>query len=236
MSRERPEQEEEQALGFSTVIASTVHDMKNSLGMLMQAHAALAARLPAELGDSREQGIIEYESMRLNGMLVQMLGLYKLGVNQLPLQPAHIEVEDFFQASLARHDNILRSRQISGTYEVAEDGLMGFFDAELVDSVVGNVINNSIRYARSAIHLRAWMEDEQLVLAISDDGQGYPQRMLDAQSDYVLGINMSSGSTGLGLYFGARIAERHQRHGVQGRIAISNDSELGGGEFRIYLP
>ena len=75
--------EEEQALGFSTVIASTVHDMKNSLGMLMQAHSALAAKLPAELHSSREQAIIEYESMRLNGMLVQMLGLYKLGVNRL---------------------------------------------------------------------------------------------------------------------------------------------------------
>ncbi|MEH6566686.1 MAG: HAMP domain-containing sensor histidine kinase [Halopseudomonas sp.] len=236
MKRGAPEPEDDQGLGFSTVIASTVHDMKNSLGMLMQAHSALAERLPPELGSSREQGIIEYESMRLNGMLVQMLGLYKLGVNQLPLQPVHIEVDDFFQAALARHQEILHSRHIHGSYEVSEEGLMGFFDAELVGSVVGNVINNSIRYAKSAIHLRAWVEQEQLVLAISDDGQGYPPRMLEAQSDYVLGINMSSGSTGLGLYFGARIAERHQRNGVQGRIAISNDSELGGGEFRIYLP
>jgi len=236
MNRRAPAPEDEQALGFSTVIASTVHDMKNSLGMLMQAHSEQAAKLPAELGNSREQGIIEYESMRLNGMLVQMLGLYKLGVNQLPLQPEHVEVEDFFQAALARHHDILRSRQINSTYQITGEGLMGFFDTDLVDSVVGNVINNSIRYAKSAIHLRAWIEDEQLVLAISDDGQGYPERMLEAQSDYVLGINMSSGSTGLGLYFGARIAERHQRDGVFGHIEISNDSALGGGEFRIYLP
>ena len=31
--------ESEPGLDFSTVIASTVHDMKNSLAMLMQAHS-----------------------------------------------------------------------------------------------------------------------------------------------------------------------------------------------------
>ena len=38
--------QDEQALDFSTVIASTVHDMKNSLAMLMQAHSQWLARLP----------------------------------------------------------------------------------------------------------------------------------------------------------------------------------------------
>ncbi|PKM29949.1 MAG: histidine kinase [Gammaproteobacteria bacterium HGW-Gammaproteobacteria-11] len=228
--------QEPEGLDFSTVLASTVHDMKNSLALLMQAYETWTAALPPDLAESAEHGVIEYESLRLNGMLVQMLGLYKLGVNQLPMRPAWVEVEDFLQAQLARHADILRSRHIDGRYEVEEDGLMAFIDAELVGSVVSNVINNSIRYARSAIHLQAWMEDEQLVIAISDDGQGYPAAMLEHQSEYVLGINMSSGSTGLGLYFGQRIAELHQRNGVQGRIALANDGALGGGEFRIYLP
>jgi hypothetical protein len=225
-----------EGLDFSTVIASTVHDMKNSLGLLMQAYAKWSRDLPPELRETTERGMIEYESLRLNGLLVQMLGLYKLGVNQLPMRPNWLEVEDFLQEQLARHDEILQSRHITGTYEVEEDGLMAFLDTELVGSVVGNVINNSIRYARSAIHLKAWTEDDQLVIAIGDDGQGYPPSMIEHQSDYVLGINMSTGSTGLGLYFGQRIAQLHQRNGVQGRIELRNDSPLGGGEFRIYLP
>jgi K+-sensing histidine kinase KdpD len=224
------------SLDFSTVIASTVHDMKNSLALLMQAYEKWSVELPPELNKPAERGMIEYESLRLNGMLVQMLGLYKLGVNQLPMRPNWIEVEDFLQEQLARHDEILQSRHIIGTYEVEEDGLMAFLDTELVGSVVSNVINNSIRYAQSAIHLKAWSEDDQLVIAIGDDGQGYPPSMIEHQSDYVLGINMSTGSTGLGLYFGQRIAELHQRNGVQGRIELRNDSTLGGGEFRIYLP
>src|SRR5690606_2304100 len=112
------------ALDFSTVIASTVHDMKNSLGQLMQTHNRWLAQLPAELAEGPERGVIEYEFSRLNGMLVQLLGLYKLGVNQLPLKPAYHEVEDFIQAQLARHDEVLAARGINGSYEVEEFDLM----------------------------------------------------------------------------------------------------------------
>jgi len=60
--------------------------------------------------------------------------------------------------------------------------------------------------------------------------------MIEQQGDYVLGLNQSSGSTGLGLYFAARIAELHERDGRRGRIELGNGGPLGGGEFRIYLP
>ena len=105
-------------LDFSTVIASTVHDMKNSLAMLTRAHAQWQAQLPAEQQAVAELGVIDYEFARLNGMLVQLLGLYKLGVNQLPMRPGYHEVEDFLQAQLARHHEVLQSRQISARCEV----------------------------------------------------------------------------------------------------------------------
>ncbi len=223
-------------LDFSTVIASTVHDMKNSLAMLTQAHGQWLAQFPSELLNCREHGLIEYEFARLNGLLVQLLGLYKLGVNQLPLRPAYHELEDFLEAQLARQHEVLNSRHIVARCELEAFDLLGFFDQELVGSVVANIITNSIRYARSTLLVRAWQEPEQLVLSICDDGEGYPAAMLDQQSDYVLGLNHSTGSTGLGLYFAGRIAALHERNGLRGHIEISNGGPLGGGEFRIYLP
>ena len=94
--------ESREGLDFSTVIASTVHDMKNSLAMLTQTHNQWIRQMPEALLHTREHGVIEYEFARLNGMLVQLLGLYKLGVNHLPMRPGYHEVEDFLQAQLAR--------------------------------------------------------------------------------------------------------------------------------------
>lgn len=71
--------QDNQGLDFSTVIASTVHDLKNSLAALTHAHSQWLARLPEELRGGTEQGVVEHELSHLNGMLVQLLGLYKLG-------------------------------------------------------------------------------------------------------------------------------------------------------------
>ncbi|WP_426202824.1 sensor histidine kinase [Pseudomonas sp. TWP3-1] len=227
---------DEQALDFSTVIASTVHDMKNSLAMLMQTHSQWLARLPEAQRHSPEQGVMDFEFAHLNGMLVQLLGLYKLGVNQMPLQPAYHELDDFLEAQLAAHQEVFASRGILATYEVDPLSPLGFFDRELIASVLGNCINNAIRYAREALLITVSDEAGQLVLSINDDGEGYPAEMLERQADYVQGINHSSGSTGLGLYFAGRIAALHQRNGVSGHTELRNGGPLGGGVFSIYLP
>lgn len=228
--------QDEQALDFSTVIASTVHDMKNSLAMLMQAQSQWLARLPEAQRGGVEQGVIDFEFAHLNGMLVQLLGLYKLGVNQMPLQPAYHELDDFIEAQLAAHQEVFASRGIIATYEVDPLSPLGFFDRELIASVLGNCINNAIRYARESLLITVSDEAGQLVLSINDDGDGYPAEMLERQADYVQGINHSSGSTGLGLYFASRIAALHQRNGVVGHTEISNGGPLGGRVFSLYLP
>ncbi|SDT00233.1 hypothetical protein SAMN05216198_3383 [Halopseudomonas litoralis] len=225
-----------EGLDFSTVLASTVHDMKNSLALLMQSWSQWVERLPPELAQSGERGVIEYESLRLNGMLMQMLGLYKLQINALPLHPDWVEVDDLLQAQLARHAEILQARDISSSYSIDDAELLHFMDAELIGSVIANVINNSIRYTRSAIHLHAALEDDLLMISVSDDGSGYPADMLGRYSTGTRDADVSNGSTGLGLYFGQCIARLHQREGRQGYIELSNDGRLGGGEFRLYLP
>lgn len=228
--------QEQPGLDFSTVIASTVHDMKNSLAMLMRAHSQWLARMPSAQAQGTEQTVIEHEFAHLNGMLVQLLGLYKLGVNQLPMCPGYHELDDFVEAQLAAHQQILDSRGITSRYKVEASNPLGFFDRELVGSVVANIITNATRYAGHALLIIVSEEGEQVVISINDDGPGYPQAMLDRQSDYVQGINAQSGSTGLGLYFAGRIAALHERDGVRGRVEIDNGGTLGGGLFKLYLP
>ncbi len=84
----------------------------------MQAHTQWLERLPDAERQTSEQGVIEFEFAHLNGLMVQLLGLYKLGVNQLPLHPAYHELDDFIEAQLAGHQDVFRSRGIMVTYDV----------------------------------------------------------------------------------------------------------------------
>lgn len=228
--------DKENGLDFSMVIASTVHDMKNSLATLTQAHSEWLAQLSSAQRDVPEHGVIDYEFANLNGMLVQLLGIYKLGVNQLPLRPDYHELDDFIEAQLAHHQEVLASRGITANSEIDALSPLGFFDRELIGSVVANIIVNAIRFAREEIVISASEEDGQLKIVINDDGPGYPAHMIENQTDYVQGINQGTGSTGLGLYFAARIARLHERNGVHGRIEIANGGVLGGGKFSLFIP
>lgn len=228
--------EKEQGLDFSMVIASTVHDMKNSLSTLTRAHTQWLARLPDAQRDTPENGVIEYEFANLNGMLVQLLGLYKLGVNQLPLRPDYHELDDFIEAQLAHQQEVLDSRGITARVEIDDLSPLGFFDRELIGSVVANIIVNAIRFAQGNILVTVGDEQGQLKISINDDGPGYPAYLIEHQTDYVSGINQGSGSTGLGLYFASNIARLHARNGVHGRIEIANGGALGGGLFSLFLP
>lgn len=220
---------------FSAILASTIHDIKNSLSLMMQNWEQWLARLPPEQAQAGERGVIEYEALRLNGMLMQMLGLYKLQINELPLQPDWADVEALLQEQLARHAEILQARNISSSCHIAGPELF-VLDDTLIGSVIDNVINNSIRYTRSAIRLSATTDDGMLLIRISDDGAGYPEHMLGRRGQDAQAADLVQGSTGLGLYFGQCIAAMHQRDGHQGYIELVNDGELGGGEFRLYLP
>ena len=231
MSRDK-----ESGLDFSTVIATTVHDMKNSLAMLMRAHSQWLARLPESHQQGPEQVVIEHEFVHLNGMLVQLLGLYKLGINQLPMLPGYHDLDDFIGGLLAGYQEILDSRGIVARYEIDEATPLGFFDRELVESVISNIINNATRYAGHALLVTVREENDALVISVNDDGAGFPAAMIAQQDEYVQGIEHSTASTGLGLYFAARIAALHARNGVAGRIEIANGGALGGGLFRLYLP
>lgn len=223
-------------IAFPTVLASTVHDMKNSLGMLLQALDTIIERIPETVRDDlRELAVVKYESERVNHDLVQLLALYKIEQDQLPLNIGYHDVTEFLEEQGLLYGELLQYRHIELSVH-ADEGLFWYFDADLLASALGNIITNTIRYSKSAIELHALIQDNALQLIVADDGPGYPKAMIEKQQDYLLGINQSSGSTGLGLYFSGQIARLHSKDGRQGHIVLANGQPMSGGAFRMVLP
>ena len=78
-------------------------------------------------------------------------------------------------------------------------------------------------------------EDGFLVIQIKDDGDGYPEKMIQNAKPQAQ-MNYKTGSTGLGLYFSSQIAQMHQINDKKGYIELANDEQTGGAIFRLYLP
>ena len=218
---------------FSTILASTVHDMKNSLGMMLDALDSILQDVPDTKTDP-QYGIVQYESSRVNSSLMQLLALYKIENNQLPFNPSYHNVYDFLEEQILVHAPLLTAKGFQYSIDV-DDEAEAAFDEALISMVVSNIIGNAIRYAHSKILVQAEVT-EQLSITIFDDGPGYPAPMLELVGDYMAGINQSTGSTGLGLFFAQKVAQMHSHGNKQGVIELSNGGTLGGGIFRIRVP
>lgn len=220
---------------FDAALALTIHDVKNSLALFLdrvdalQAHDEIAGKKYADF---------KYEIKRINNNLIRLLALYKVGAENFSLQSDFHYIDDFLAEIGAEYAAVLQDKGIELIIE-CPDGLNASLDKGLVYGVIDNALNNSARYTRSKIVLKAQQDDEFLVLSVQDDGPGYPEQMLkenEQQASCNTDIDVSNSSTGLGIFFSRIVAGLHQVNGKVGFIQMANKVDLDGSCFSIHLP
>lgn len=224
-------------------LASSVHDMKNSISILADSLRKYIIKHSPNKQDSDLENISQMmaETQRINANLIQLLTLYKLGQDSYPFSPETHHTEEFIDETISHIEGALHSKDI--TLEInMDDDIFWEFDYDLLMGVIIHALNSAINYTKDKVLLEIYIENNEfLVINIEDNGRGYPQRMIDGcqkilSDSYAKSSNFISGSTGLGLYFSAIVAEMHSNNGKVGSIALSNGDKLGGGVFTIKLP
>lgn len=224
------------SIDFSSVLAAAVHDMKNSLSLLMQTLESLDSAIEPDNHDARQQlANVHYESARLNTGLVQMLSLYRAELSGLPLNIDEHFIDDLCAELEGANASYIAQRKVVLSFDFDEN-LSWFFDKDLIFLLLNDVLINAMRYGNEHIHLSAHVADNMLEVKIEDDGPGYPQTMLDQCNSELADFNLSQGRTGLGLFFAKMIANAHNNQGKQGEIALSNGGKFGGSVFQVKLP
>jgi two-component system sensor histidine kinase SenX3 len=227
-------------LDFSTILASSVHDMKNSLAMLLGSLADISSECKDGSCTIRNDLLrVQHEGNRVNRDLIQLLTLYKIDRSQYHLNIEEVNVHEFLSEIILEFKYLLNERGIEILLQ-CDENLNGFFDKELVAGVIKTIINNAYQYAKDKILLFAESVDGYTKLSVIDNGDGYPSNMLINEQVEKSSSNFGTGSTGLGLYFSSQVAKMHRNKSQIGFIQISNsdhaDSDLKGGCFSIYLP
>ncbi|MEJ2694917.1 MAG: HAMP domain-containing sensor histidine kinase [Candidatus Thiodiazotropha sp.] len=220
-------------MNFSDILASTIHDMKNSLSMVINTLDELSVE--NEHREDKRLSTLQHESKRLNNNLIALLSLYKLDNGRLSANIEENNVADFLEEVVIDNQILAKAKEISLGYE-CDEMLVGYFDEWLIRGVLNNLIGNGLRYTATRILIRAEMVDDFLALRIEDDGAGFPQSMIDAQAAFNRNKSLNEGQTQLGIYFAAMVARAHKNGAKQGYIELSNGERLSGGCASIWLP
>ena len=221
------------SIGFPAILASSVHDIKNSLTALR----ALLSQLETVYQDPKptEFRQLEFETNRMNNCLMQLLTLYKIDLSQFGLSIDEHSAADILEDVVAQQSTLLSLSNIQLITE-CHDELFCYCDNALISNALCTLVNNAQRYCQSKVLLSVVQEDDYIVFCIEDDGKGYPESLISSDYKQLPQIDLANGNTGLGLFFTETIAQLHIKGDKRGFIMTDNNSQFGGARFKLYLP
>ncbi len=222
------------AIDFSTLLASCIHDIKNGLGLLINGMNDVSKKT-ADDNSRTELEQLQFQSEYINSRLIQLLVLYRIDQSQYYPHTTETDIKALLEESIDPYHQLFIQKQITCSIVCAED-LYWYIDSELINGALGNILHNLYQYTQSKIEITVQINDQMLVIQVKDDGPGYPENTLHSSSHHHKKFSFKSSNTGLGLYFVEIAAEMHQNYGKKGHIVITNDGIHNGGCITITLP
>ncbi len=210
------------------------HDLKSPIASIQ-----LSARLIQESGALNElqaQGldIIQRSSQHLRSLVVDVLDLARLEAGPA-LRPLAVDMKEVIAASLAEVEPLVQAKGHSLQAELSSDLPATWGDAALLKRVLVHLLKNATSYTMEGgqIMVRAYSEDDSVIIEVSDTGRGIPPELIPRIFDRfyrVPGSEKFAQGSGLGLNIVKSIVEKHG-----GRIWVESQPAVGS-TFAFTIP
>lgn len=214
--------------GQQRLLSDISHELRSPLTRLRMANA-LATR---KQGDSPELSRIDTEAQRLEQMIAELLELSRMQAD------SHLTREDQPMTSLWEailSDAQFEAEQMNKTLtysSIPERVISG--NPKLLMSALDNIVRNAIYYGKDQIDVTFSVANQQIMIAVDDNGEGVPEQELEAIFRPFYRVSTArdrhSGGTGLGLTITESAIRQHS-----GSIEAKR-SQLGGLRVEITLP
>lgn len=220
------QQEHEQRLFKSKMIAMFSHDFRNPLTNIMNANSILV-RHRDNLDEQRRANYhsrIEGSIQQLVHMLEDLLVVSQMENGTLEFQPEPLNLANFIQEIVEEFRLVHGSTHgLVVDCPSAEDV---FADPRLIRQIVANLVSNAIKYSPAGREVRVSLHyrDQQIIIAVEDNGIGIPeadQTRLFSAFQRASNVGQVAG-TGLGL---AIVQQAAQIHG--GIVELESQVNIG---------
>ncbi|HUH02947.1 MAG TPA: DUF4118 domain-containing protein [Kofleriaceae bacterium] len=216
----------------NALLSSISHDVRTPLGSLVGSASALRDQDLDEPNRRELLDTIYEESRHLQRLLDNLLQMTRVTGNALTTSKEWQVPEEVVGAALRRVSDLLDGRRIEVEIE-AELGLAQF-DGMLIELVLVNLIENSVKYdsSRGPVGLAVREVDAELIWEVTDEGPGLPRGEEVLVFDkFYRGSDRTERGSGLGLAIAKAVVEAHG-----GRIWGGNRREQRGAVFGFALP
>lgn len=211
------------------LLAAVSHDLRTPLTTIR----GIAHDIVRD-GDDRG-ATIEEEAIRLNALVADLLDLSRVAAGGMPFDIALNTADDLMGAALQRVGGHTASREIRASIDPADPLLVGRFDLGQSLRVLGNLLENALKYAPAdtVIDFTVRRRGDWLEFDVADRGPGVPtdeRERIFEPFHRAPGTPTDVSGTGLGLAIARGLAVA--QHGSL--TALPRDG--GGSVFRYAVP
>jgi signal transduction histidine kinase len=210
-------------------VSDASHELRSPLTTLRQL-AEIARDYPDRLGHDALAGGVLAEERRMEELVAALLLLARMD-DGVPVETDAVDLDDLVlaEARRVRGDGHGPHVDVSAVSAGQVEG-----DRVLLTQVVGNLLSNACRHARSEVALSLQEYDDQVVLTVDDDGAGIPPEDRERVFERFVRLDEARGrdvgGSGLGLAIVAKVVV-----GLGGDVRV-RESARGGARFVVTLP
>lgn len=210
-------------------ISDASHELRSPLASMRQ-YAEVARAHPEQVGDGELADVVLDEGARLERLVQGMLVLAKADERTLTPVRTAVDLDDLALAEARRLKDTSGLR--IDTSGVGPARVLG--DLGLLGQALRNLADNAARHATGTVQFELTESDGQVLLTVSDDGDGIPADQRERVFERFVRLDEArareSGGSGLGLAIVREIATAH------GGSVVATESTLGGARFDLRLP
>jgi signal transduction histidine kinase len=196
-----------------------VHDLRNPLGTIGNVIQMLEMMLPAEVLEANQEllAIAISSCSRMQGLVDSLLDVARLEAGEAQLHMAPLDLAGLLQEAFDRQALTWKEGRIRGRCQLPANLPPVIGDAERLDRVMANLIDNAINYtpAGGQVTVAAEAGDDQVVVSVADTGMGIPPEERERIFERFAQLPGEKGKRrgfGLGLAFCRLAVEAHGGH------------------------
>ena len=217
-------------------IATLAHELRNPLAPVRTGLRVLRLTHDAETS-KRTLDIMERQLGQMTRLIDDLLDISRVTSGKVLLRFKRVAVRALIDAAAEAALPILEAGRHSLVIDLPEQALWLDADPDRLVQVLGNLLNNSAKYSLDGgrIRLAARLDEDTVVIEVTDSGLGIPNEMLSQVFDMFTQVNSaldrSQGGLGIGLALVKRLIGMHA-----GTIVAESPGPGAGSTFTIRLP